>query len=430
MMSSMRMEPAALDPVLLCDATWYGTLAAVWDLGSRGAPVTLASDALIAPARLSRYVQRTVRCPPSKSEAFAPWLLEFARRNPGHVLYPTSDELAWHVATHRDELAKSLKVFSPPLDALVRVLDKAQLAEHGRRAGLDVPDTWTPQDEAEVERLGRDLSYPLFVKPRAQVLAHGAGKGARASSPADLLSAWRSTRARSRYPAEVRSAIPGVERAILQACHLESERIYTVDGFIDETGEVYACLACTKLLQRPRGSGPGIIFEHSPLDPAIAEGLRRLCRSTGFYGVFDAEFVDSGGRRFFIDFNPRFYNHMIFEVERGLPLPWLAYLSGRGDREAVKAVAAQVSSDPPGPRAYAHAYAVSLLLAFQAIAGSMPREDRRGWREWIAKHNGLVSDPVRRREDRWPEVGALGMELSGFLRHPRSYLRSLTRGGS
>jgi predicted ATP-grasp superfamily ATP-dependent carboligase len=427
-MTAIGIERNGLDPVLLCDATWYGTLAAVWDLGSRGVPVTLASDALLAPARWSRFTRRTVPCPPSKDGAFPAWLLEFGRRNPGHVLYPTSDELAWYVAANRDELSRTFKLFSPPLEALVRVLDKAQLAEQGRRAGLDVPETWCPKDEAEVERLGRELRFPIFAKPRAQVLSQGAGKGMRVSSPSGLLEAWRSAREGTRYAEEVKRAIPGVEQLMLQECHLGSERIYTVDGFIDETGELYACLACTKLLQRPRGTGPGILFEHSPLDPVIAEGLRTLCRSIGFHGVFDAEFLESADRRLFIDFNPRFYNHMIFEVDRGLPLPWLAYLAGRGDGEALAAAFAEMRAVPPGPRAYVHSQSVSLLLAFQAFTRAMPREARQEWRRWIAAHDGELSDPVRRTGDRGAALAGVAMELSGFVRHPRSYLRNLVRG--
>ncbi len=418
----------ALPPVLLCDATWYGTLAAVWDLGSRGVPVTVASDALVAPARWSRFVHRTVPCPPSKDVSFPGWLLQFGRRNPGHVLYPTSDELAWYVAANREELSKHFLVFSPPLEALVRVLDKAQLAEHARRAGLDVPETWCPRDEAEVELLARDIRFPLFVKPRAQVLSRGASKGVQVRSPAALLAAWRAARSEARYPDEIKRVIPGVDRLILQTSHPRSEHIYTVDGFIDPSGELYACLACTKLLQRPRQTGPGILFEHSPLDPTIAEGLRRLCRSTGFYGVFDAEFVESGDRRLLIDFNPRFYNHMIFEVDRGLPLPWLAYLAGRGDREALAAAVERALSASPRPRAYVHRQSLRLLLTFQALARSMPRETRRDWRRWIASHEGQVSDPALGPGDRRAQLAGWAMELSAFVRHPRSYLRGLVRG--
>src|ERR1700726_4021925 len=51
-------------------------------------------------------------------------------------------------------------------------------------------------------------------------------------------------------------------RRMLQNCP-STERIYTVDGFTGETGEFCTSLACVKMLQCPRGSGPGIIFERA-----------------------------------------------------------------------------------------------------------------------------------------------------------------------
>jgi predicted ATP-grasp superfamily ATP-dependent carboligase len=419
---------ADLAPVLLCDASWYGTLAAVWDLGGRGVPVTLAQDTLIAPARFSRFATRTVRCPSAKDPRFVDWLLDFGARHPGHVLYPTSDEVAWHVAAHRDALARSFRLYSPPLEALVRVLDKLQLATDARAAGLDVPETACPRDEAEVAELERAWRFPVFLKPRAQVGSRGAGKGVCVSGPGDLRAAWAQARATTSYAAEVRGAIPGVDRPVIQAFHPGSERIYTVDGFVDETGALFATLACTKLLQRPRRSGAGILFERSPLDPAIVEGLRRLCRATGFHGVFDAEFVEADGRRLFIDFNPRFYNHMIFEVDRGLPLPWLAYLAACRELPALAEAVAQAGTAAPGPSAYVHSESFSLLLAFQALAGKMPREARRAWRTWVASHRGAISDPGRRVDDHGPALGVLALELIEFLRHPRGFLRGLIRG--
>jgi hypothetical protein len=86
-------------------------------------------------------------------------------------------------------------------------------------------------------------------------------------------------------------------RRMLQNCP-STERIYTVDGFTGETGEFCTSPACMKMLQCPRGSDPGIIFERAEMDSAIDQGLRRLFRASGFGGVFDAEFLECGGCRF------------------------------------------------------------------------------------------------------------------------------------
>src|SRR5512144_2262829 len=143
-MSPPPAEPLA--PALLGDATWYGTLAAARDLGARGVPVTLASDSLLAPARWSRHVARTVRCPRSADpRRLLDWLLAFGEREPGHVLYPTSDDLAWIVATHREELASRFRLFTPSAEGLSRLLDKGSLAREARAAGLDAPETRLPR---------------------------------------------------------------------------------------------------------------------------------------------------------------------------------------------------------------------------------------------------------------------------------------------
>ena len=64
--------------------------------------------------------------------------------------------------------------------------------------------------------------------------------------------------------------------------------------------------------------------------PELAAGLERLVARVGFSGVFEAEFIDPQGQAVLIDFNPRFYNQMGFDIARGLPLPLLAYYDALG----------------------------------------------------------------------------------------------------
>jgi predicted ATP-grasp superfamily ATP-dependent carboligase len=414
--------------VLLADATWNGTLAAVRDLGAHGVAVTLASDRWVAPARWSRHIARTVSCPSSKESArFLAWLLRFGAARPGYVLYPTSDEVAWLLAAHCDALSRCFCLYAPPIESLVRLLDKARLNKDAQAVGLDVPESIVPRDECEVERRSRELSFPLYVKPRAQVFGRGVGKGIRVDQPAALLPSWRAQRYATKFDADVLDRVPDLCLPMLQSFIFSSERIYTVDGFVDETGEIYTTLACVKLLQHPRGSGPGIIFEHAETDPAVDQGLRRLFQATGFCGVFDAEFVECGSRKLLIDINPRFYNHMAFEIDRGLHLPWLAYLAATHNREGLKAEVEKIKT-AHGPRhAYLHRLPTALLLATQRLTRTMSDEDQLRWRRWILDHCGSVTDPVRTVDDPAPGVAEFAMETLNFIRHPRAYLRSLWR---
>lgn len=419
-----------LAPVLLGDATWWGTLAAARDLGSRGVPVTLASDARIAPARWSCHVDRVEPCPGNGEPArVLRWLLDFGRRFPGHVLYPTSDELAWLLAENRDELGALFRLYSPRIEALTWLLDKKQLGEAALASGLCVPEAWCPSDEEEVRRLAKEVVFPVYVKPRTQVFARGHGKGQRVERPAALPSAWRLWHSGARLPAGIAERMPGVERPLLQASYPGCDRVFTVDGFVDETGELFCTLGCVKVLQWPRGSGPGICFEQAPVPANIEDGLSRLFRRVGFYGVFDAEFIEHAGRHLLIDVNPRFYNHMAFEVERGLPLPWMAYLGALGDRGALRAAVESARRSGGGPAVYVHRLPLRMMLGIQALTRRMGVEERSRWRSWLALPGEMVTDPVRQDGDAWPAVGEIAFAIQRFVQHPRAYLRHLANPG-
>jgi len=418
----------SLPPALLVDATWYGTLAAARNLSKHGVSITLACDAFVAPARFSRHVTQTVSCPSSKNAIrLLAWLRSFGKEHPGHVLYPTSDGVAWLISAHAEELSRWYYLYSPPLESLVRLLDKARLVADARAAGLDVPETLVPENDTEVEQAGQRLGFPLFIKPRSQVFGVDLGKGVRVERASELVGVWRTQRDTAQYSDKILDLIPNLSLPLVQASCGTTERIYTVDGFVNEKGDAYATLACVKLLQRPRRSGAGIIFERAEIDPSIHDGLRRLFKRTGFYGVFDAEFIESEGRKLLIDINPRFYNHMAFEVDLGLHFPWLVYLGATGNREALRDALDQSLAVTLGPRAYVHGIATTLMLRAQALTQAMPAEDRLRWRRWIAENNGYVTDPTRSAEDPLPALAEVVMELVSFAHHPRSYLRNLAR---
>jgi len=271
------------------------------------------------------------------------------------------------------------------------------------------------------------LGFPLFLKPRAQVFRLGFGKGVRVNNPSELVSAWCSEVNRTTYAAEVLKHVPEIRLLMLQTLVSNPERIYTVDGFVDKTGHLSASLACVKILQRPRGSGPGIIFEHAEIDPVIEEGLRRLFRNTGFYGVFDAEFLEVGSRKLLIDINPRYYNHMAFESERGLHLPWITYLAATGDFDTLKMEITKSKSAPMSRCAYVHHLPTNLLLRVQKLTGKMSAEDQDHWRRRIEEYGDSVTDPVWTRDDPAPVLAEMAMETYAALRHPRSYLRGLLK---
>src|SRR2546430_6977686 len=106
-------------PILLGNPGWTGTLAAVRVLGRAGVPVIVMDDRRLPHSRFSRHATRFVRCPSLESGAFVEWLLEFGKREPGMVVYPTSDSLSYLYALHQDRLGKYFTLSLPPLSSML-----------------------------------------------------------------------------------------------------------------------------------------------------------------------------------------------------------------------------------------------------------------------------------------------------------------------
>ena len=163
--------PVDRPPVLLAMADYYGTLAAVRSLGRFGVRVHVADPQRLAPARWSRRTSRTFSCPrvEESPEEFLEWLLALGQREPGQVLLPTSDELAWFFARHREALSQHFRLGGASLEAMDTVLNKWALARACAASGVATPATFLPRDDAELTRLQGEIAFPVLVKPQTQV---------------------------------------------------------------------------------------------------------------------------------------------------------------------------------------------------------------------------------------------------------------------
>jgi len=416
-------------PMLLFDAHYYGTLAAVRALGREGIRVTVVDPTSAGPALWSRYAARRLHCPPMAGELtpFVTWLLAFGEREPGQVIYPTSDDISYAFASHRDDLSKNFKLYQPDLRTMMGLLDKAKLVEHARAVGLDTPEMWLPEDETDVERIARTAGGPLMIKPRTQVLSKTHAKGTLTSGNArQLRAAYHDFSNHNGSGHEILARSPEVTRPMIQRYHPEAEQeIYSLSGFCDRTGGRFAILGARKVLQRPRRMGIGLCFEDAPVEVDLAARVRRLCEHIGYYGVFELEFVRVGNRRLLIDMNGRFYGQMAFDIARGMRLPQLAYAAAVGDDDEVGRLVAMVPRRDAArrPFAFCNGFGLNVLVAAQRLFGRMSIDEAAGWRQWCLKHEGALVDAVDDPDDRRPLAAEVVAQLCGYVRHPRSFLR-------
>lgn len=415
-------------PVLLTVGQFYGTLAAARCLGRAGVPVTLADKHPLAPARWSRFVTRRVRCPePRDTEAFLAWLLEFGAASPRHVLLPSSDELAWLIAENRDALAPHYHLLPTPFAAVDGLLDKHALHQHCQSVGVGVPETRYPRSEEEALAMAVEVGFPLILKPRTQVLLDSRSKGMLAAEPAGLRACFRDFMVNNHHGERIRRRSPDVEWPMLQRYYAGArDSIYGFEGYVDGAGEIVCVRATRKVFQHPRKLGIGVCFEEAPVDEGLLGGLRRLCRRVGYQGIFEVEYVEDGSGPVLIDFNPRFYGQMAFDIDRGLPLPRLAYSDALGDRAAFAALVAGANAPRTSPpRVYCHRFLFELMLRGQRLSGHLPEAEAQRWRRWWTEHRAAATDAVADRGDPLPWGADVVGHLTAIARHPRSAVRSM-----
>ena len=318
-------------------------------------------------------------------------------------------------------------MLQPDVASIYALLNKEKLQAACARVGIDIPQTWFPRDIEEVATLSKTVPLPLLIKPQTQILFVNHIKGTQVRSADELLPAYKAFIQENAYGERVRQYDPQVGRPMLQAFHTEAaQNIYSISGFYLPEQDLYVDRGAVKVLQRPRKLGVGLCFEHAPVDAAVANKLKALCRELNYFGVFEVELIRANGKLLLIDFNPRFYGQMNFEIARSLPLPVLVYLAALGEkdrlRQAVEAATASPSSDQA---AYCHRFTFELLLRAQGLSGKLSAEEVRYWKEWHQTRGTQVTDAVLDPADLLPVLVDTVSHLRGFLRHPRSFLRTM-----
>jgi D-aspartate ligase len=265
----------------------------------------------------------------------------------------------------------------------------------------------------------------VLLKPRTQVFLQSGIKGFIAHDRGELASELARYRQLVAFHPVLTERHPDIAEPMVQE-YLEAAEtsIFSVSGFVAEDGS-FVSRAAMKVLQRPRKVGIGLCFEGRAADEELAGKLAALCRKIGYFGAFESEFIVSGERRLLIDFNPRFYSQMAFDIARGLPIPMLVWHAARGDRarlaEALEAARAWRGA---GGEVYCHKTMLDLVLTLQSISGQMSRRDVRQWRNWYREHRPVATDAVRDPDDRVPALVDAAAWARHFARHPRSFVRS------
>ena len=405
-------------PILVACPTTAGTLAAVRTLGQAGVPVFVCGERGLSAARLSRFAHSYWTFESTASEAdFLAGLRSWTAHASGHVLLPASDETAWLFAKHGEELERHYTVYAPRIDAIETILDKQRLWQACKAIGVATLPSWFPESLADVATLAFQVAFPVLIKPRQHLFRSGREKGTVVWSAKDLESAfeafvWRE-RGGEKDSASTKQPLPIIQTFVETAV----ENVLSLAGFIDRSGTRTIVNATRKILQRSRPAGVGLAFESIAVPAGLGEEALRLCRHIGTFGVFEIEFVWHDGAWRLIDFNPRFYQEMRLDIERGVPLPLLAYLDACGDLAGLDAVLAAARTGTKSTLGFSDMFTTTLMMALRMCTNFAATRAPIAW-HW--RHRGALVDATFDWRDPLPFLGHAICELRlGLEQLPR-----------
>ncbi len=299
-------------------------LAVLRSLGRNGIPVFAAGS-------FTRNLRRSRWYRPAPGEALeetsdgrrvAAYLRTL--RFPEAVLIPASDEWALALATLPEDVGGSYPATVASEQVLRTVIDKERFALAAEE--LDVPAPRTVQVTG-VESLGEVAEADLpnfFLKPRdsESFARHFGVKALRLAELSDAAELLRKV-ASERHEVVLQEFIPGPPTA-----HV------FLDGYVDRSGVMRACLARRRLRMHPAEFGNSTLSVTIPVaevSPAL-ESLRRLFDGIGFIGFFDAEFKHDArdGRFKVFEVNARPWWQLELAEASGLGLCRMAYRDALG----------------------------------------------------------------------------------------------------
>jgi predicted ATP-grasp superfamily ATP-dependent carboligase len=240
------------------------------------------------------------------------------------VLIPCTDDWVRAVAKLEPALAARFPASLAPRESLEILLDKGRLAEAAQHHGVPHPRTICLASEDDLAPLPDSAFRDSFLKPR------------------DTLAFQRRYRVKAfRFETRAQAVVlvrearrAGLQLVLQEYIPGPPTRHYFLDGFVDRTGTVCACIVSWRLRMFPPDFGDGsygVSIRLEEVAPAM-DVVKRFLGALRYRGVFDAEFKydERDGLFKVLEINTRPYGTIGFAAESGVDLVAMAYRDALG----------------------------------------------------------------------------------------------------
>ncbi|MBK7324204.1 MAG: ATP-grasp domain-containing protein [Candidatus Microthrix sp.] len=198
---------------------------------------------------------------------------------------------------------------SSAFEPLLSKVDSARLAQ---QAGLNVPDWVAVSSDEDIAAVDR-LSFPVVIRPDTWTMP---------GSEVDKVELLEDFPSASERLSELVDHGTSVVVSEFVTAPVEAVEF----GILWRSLSGTATVVCTGRKRRQDGSGGGVMAWGEAVDlPDVRQEAMRFLDTSGFQGVGGIEFICSGGKLWFIEFNPRLEAIHFLGTRAGVDTVCLAY---------------------------------------------------------------------------------------------------------
>ena len=300
--------------VIVTDADYKNTLAAIRSLGKRGIYVCGGGKKITDHSLYSKYCKRRIIYPnPSENaKSFINFMLKFVKKENYDVLLPIGVNTTIPLSFYKEKFEKYIKLPIASYDTLIKAHDKSKILKIAKKIGIEIPLTYYPKSLKDVKNISQKIKYPCVVK-----LKRGsAAKGLRyVNSPEELIKCYEIPPIRSdmvfdySFPM-IQEYIPGEVHDI---CVLFNN------------GKPRAVLTQRRIWMHPINGGGGI-YNETTNEPKLKEITIKLLKKIKWHGPAQVEFkIDSRDKKpKLMEVNSKFWGTLDLSIQAGIDFPYLA----------------------------------------------------------------------------------------------------------
>lgn len=303
--------------VLITDAESAVSLAIARSLGKNGIECVCTSTTKIAVTFFSKYCRKKIITPSPKFEAkkFIEKIKKICREENIEVILPVRGPSTLAISKHKKELEKYSLVPFEDYEKLEKVYNKASLIQTASHIGILIPKTLIIKNNQNIENFLERLSFPVVIKLSKSEGSMGVKY---AYNREDLIQKYFLLREKSDAPILLQEYISGEG--------------YGCSVLFDSRSNPIAVFCHKRLRENPPTGGPSVA-RISIKWPELERITLKLMKHLRWKGLAMVEYkVDSGGKPYLMEVNPRFWGSLPLAIASGVDFPNLFVKYALGEK--------------------------------------------------------------------------------------------------